>query len=176
MDTTNEEPVAKKFRPSLRAIVDEIVDLLHDVEAAEGEVTIDVGARLDELGLDIEHKVEAYAQAERRLKEDAIANGELEKHYAQRKDARTNQADALKARMKAELERLGVKKIHAQTASASIQNNAPGVELLCAETAVPPEYVELIPRVKRAEILADLKAGKPLKFARITQGTHLRFR
>lgn len=161
---------------SLREIVDALLSVLEAAADEDGVVNDQAAALLDMLNLSLEQKVEARAQVHLRLKADEQVNREMAAHYESRARVLANQAESLRTSTQQEMERAGIAKVKTPTASAGIQANAPSLELLCDESAVPNEWVELVPKLKRAELVAALKGGAEFKFAKLHTGTHLRFR
>lgn len=98
-------------RRSLRSIVDEMLDL---IDASDGEVT----DAIEELELSVEGKVEAYAAVIKQWAAEGQALEDLAHSYKQKAARRDEQIARLKARLAAQLERIGVDKLKTKTVTA----------------------------------------------------------
>jgi hypothetical protein len=152
----------------------------------EGEVTPELQQLLDELAGKTEEKIERVALYVREQLAIAAAIDEEAKRLSARSASRKRAADGLKSYLKAQLERLGVKKIDGLLCTVAVQNNPPSVkhllegnELYALDEARPfivrAEVVQYT--VNRELVLATWKAGQPLPPAiAVDVGTHLRIR
>jgi hypothetical protein len=98
-------------RRSLRSIVDELLTLIDDVE---GEVNDEI----EQLQLSVEQKVEAYAVVIKQWAAEGQAFEDLAKRYKENAARRDEQIARLKARLAAQLERLGVDRLKTKTVTA----------------------------------------------------------
>lgn len=108
MQTEEQQAPARR---SLRSIVDE---MLERIDAADGEVT----DAIEELELSVEGKVEAYAAVIKQWAAEGQALEDLALSYKQKASRRYEQIARLKARLSAQLDRIGVAKLKAKTVTA----------------------------------------------------------
>ena len=139
-----------------------------NIDANEGEVSAFCEAMLDELGLALEQKCEAYAAVRRMLMAEADAVDELAAHYTKIANAKRAKIEHLEARVQVALELSGVKRAVGPTGGAVLKENPAHVELLVSEAQVPPEWFRVVPErmeLDKKRISAALKAGTKLEFA-----------
>lgn len=161
---------------SLREIADAIIEAAQVSE--DGELTPDACVALDALNMTLERKVEAYHYVYAELTTQACASKELAAYYERRAKAPKAAAERLRARLQEEMMRLDRRDIRTPTVKASIEWSTPAVEIENGTPieAIPAEFVIIDKRVDRTKLLKALKAGATYAFARVTRGTHLRFR
>ncbi len=158
---------------SLMEIVEHFQSVLDEIDAADGEVTEETGAKLDALGLSLEAKGEGYAVIIGLLEEQATASRGLAKRYSERAGRKERQAKALKERLLLAMQATGRKKIETDTATLAIQKSPASLRIT---GPVPVEYC------KPAEpdtsfIKSKLVDGESLAFAELETGNvHLRIR
>jgi hypothetical protein len=152
----------------------------------EGEVTPALQQLLDELAGKTEEKVERVGLYIREQLAMAAAIDEEAKRLSARSAARKRAAEGLKSYLKAQLERLGLKKVEGLLCTVAVQNNPPAVkysleanELYALDDARPfikrAEIVQYT--VDRDAILATWKAGQALPSAiTVDVGSHVRIR
>jgi hypothetical protein len=160
----------------LTEIVDRILKIAEDTSGADGELSPEACERLEALNLSLEQKTQAYHIVCRRLECDADACSSIANEMSGKAAAKINQAKRMKARLQAELERLGVQRIKTPTVTAYTQESE-SVE--CEDLAnLPPEYVVTVEasRPDKKRMAEELRAGKELGFAWLKRATHLRFR
>lgn len=171
MDQATEAAPARKL--SLLEILEHYQAVLDEIDAAEGEVTEETGAKLDALNISLEEKGEGYAAIIRMLEEQAAASRAFVKRYTERAQRKEKQAAALQARMLEALKATGRKKLETMTVTLSVAKSPASLRIT---GKVPPEYC------KPAEpdtsfIKTELKAGKALGFAELDDSNvHLRIR
>lgn len=160
---------------TLTAIADAIIRACDPDE--NGELSEESIARLDALNLTLAQKAEAYAVVYNQLTTEACANKELVGVYEKRAKARRNTAERLKKRLYDEMMRLGVKELGGHAMRACVEWSPHSVDVLDVN-ALPEEYktthVEV--KVERKRLIDALKAGAQIAAARLTRGSHLRFR
>jgi hypothetical protein len=146
-------------------------------EPSEGEKTAII-AMLDELQGNYEEKAERVLKLRANLSVFAdTCKAEEERLYRRRKTAE-NKAKALMWVLEESMRRIGAKKITAGTFTMSIQRNPPSVYLANID-ALPEQYWKIIPEQKEPDkrlILDDLKSGKDVPGAMLSQGEGLRVR
>lgn len=166
--------------PTMFDVVTVGLQLLNEVEEADGELSDELAAKLDAHLLTIETKAEAYKAFATALTAEAEACDRFATVYAERAKRKRAHVVRLKARLKEAFEALGITSAMGKTGGAALQRNPPGVELLVPEheapEKLPPEYIETRVVVRKDAIKAALQAGATFDFARLTQSTHLRFR
>jgi len=174
--TTTEALAAHKPRMPLFELVARTLDVLAEIDLADGEVSAAADDVLRELGVSLEERAEAYAAVCRLLGEEAEACDRFVETYQKRAKRKRAHADALKHRLFEAMLSLGIKRITGPTATAAIQKSAPSLELLVAETEVPDRFARTRREVDKAAIKDALKGGEAIDWARLTQSEHLRFR
>jgi hypothetical protein len=168
-------------KPSLFAIVEHGLELLAELDEAEGEVSDELGSALDVLAVDITGRAEAYAAVARMLEAEADACERFVETYdAKAKRKRANVAK-LKARLKEALEQLGMRKAVGPTGGAAIQRNGTSALVITVpehelEQRVPKELLRKRVEIDREELKRRLQAGETFDFAHLETGTHLRWR
>lgn len=158
---------------SLMEIVEHYQAVLDEIDAADGEVTEETGAKLDALGVSLEAKGEGYAAVIAMLEEHAVASRGLARRYAERAARKERQAKALKERLLAAMQATGKKKIETDTATIAIQKSPPSLNIT---GPVPRAYCKE-PEPNASLIKEKLAEGLALDFAElITTNVHLRIR
>ena len=162
---------APKQRRTLAAIVEE---LLHVIDEADGEVT----ARVEEIGLELEDKVQAFAAVIDRLKAEQEAFDDLAHAYKTKCAERDNQVTALKFRLEQALTAAGVEKIKTPTCTVSFASTkAVHVE---NETAfldsAEDRFVNVKQSVNKTALKEALEAGEQIDGAELKTNRHLRIR
>lgn len=137
---------------------------------------------------DLEDKLENCAGYFRNKSAEAEAFKAESDRLAQKGKACQNQADGIRAYMKASMELAGVPKVKVGVFGIALQNNPPTVDCNLPIEKVPAKYVRVIPEQReldKAIILAEWREAKEknaldkLKLPKgiaITQGQHLRIR
>jgi hypothetical protein len=120
-----------------------------------------------------EDKALNVARYVRNLEAEAAAIEEARKRMDARAKATANQAARLKAYLKAELERTGLKP-KAPDLALRLQNN-PQCVSIDDVALIPEDYrrSETVETILRAEIAAALKAGEPIPGARLVRSQRL---
>jgi hypothetical protein len=160
-------------------LVDHLLDLVDEAADPEtGELRHELGAAIDKLNLSLQVKVQAYAHVAERLKAEASAYDDLAQHYRAKAERQEREVKLLKQRLQAELERLGTDRVKTQTVTAYLQASPRSVELLALDDSdIPDAFCVVERRVSASKILAALKSGAELAFARLAPvSKHVRFR
>lgn len=120
-----------------------------------------------------EDKALNVARYARNLEAEAAAIEEAQQRMAVRAKATANQAARLKAYLKMELERTGLKP-KAPDLALRLQNNPPAV-VLDDETLIPADYrhTVTVTTLLKAAISTALKAGQPVAGAHLEQSSRL---
>jgi hypothetical protein len=177
MTTTQTEAAPRK--QSLYDIVQQVVSLLEEIDVADGEITPEVGARLDALFASREEKIDAYAAVCRLFIEEAEACKRYATSYTDRAAQKLERVKRLKLRLFDAMQQMQTTRIAGKTATAAIQvNGQASLELTTEEPPAdaPAEYVKVKREWDREAIRAALTEGKELSFATLKRGEHLRFR
>lgn len=133
---------------------------------------------LEGLEYEIEVKAENYAKIIKQLDSDAAGIDAEIKRLQAKKSAITNSQDRMKKTLEGAMIATGKVKFKTDLFSFNIQKNPPSVEL-------DEEHLELIPieylipqdpKPDKKRMLAELKEGKELGFARLKQTESLRIR
>lgn len=159
----------------LALINDEIID-------AEGEITPELEARLDDLAITFDRKVFGVTRWTLNLDARIDALGAEIKRLQSRKKSTDNLKTRLKEFMKGCMTVADKKKLEFDNFTVAVQKNPPSVEIT-DEDAIPSKYFTIIPeqkQINKAALLADLKAlkeGQTIPGAQlITDRTNLRIR
>ena len=133
---------------------------------------------LEGLEYEIEVKAENYAKVIKQLDSDAAGIDAEIKRLQAKKSAIANSQDRMKKTLEGAMIATGKVKFKTDLFSFNIQKNPPSVEL-------DEEHLELIPieylipqdpKPDKKRMLAELKEGKELGFARLEQTESLRIR
>lgn len=133
---------------------------------------------LEGLEYEIEIKAEGYAKVIKQLDSDAAGLDTEIKRLQAKKSAIANAQDRMKRTLEGAMIATGKVKFKTDLFSFGIQKNPPSVEL-------DEEHLELIPieylipqdpKPDKKRMLAELKEGKELGFARLKQTESLRIR
>ncbi len=133
---------------------------------------------LEGLEYEIEVKAENYAKVIKQLDSDAAGIDAEIKRLQAKKSAIANSQDRMKKTLEGAMIATGKVKFKTDLFSFNIQKNPPSVEL-------DEEHLELIPieylipqdpKPDKKRMLAELKEGKELGFARLKQTESLRIR
>lgn len=155
---------------------------------SEGEVTPELQQLLDELEGKANEKIERVGLYVREQLALASAIDEEAKRLAARSAARKKAAEGLKAYLKANMERLGTKKVEGLLATVAIQNNPPAVTCPLTEDQLKDAFLGSSPvgqfvretvsyRVDRDAVMMAHKAGDTLPAdIAVTVGSHVRIR
>lgn len=146
------------------------LDALAEIEDLPPEAIADT---LEGLAGAWEDKALNVARYVRNLEAEAVAIEEAKNRMGARGKAAANQAARLKAYLKAELERTGLKP-KAPDLALRLQNNPPSVTI--DDTAlIPDDYrrTETVTTLLKAEIGTALKAGEVIPGARLVRSQRL---
>lgn len=131
---------------------------------------------LEALTGDIEDKADGYAKVIRSLEAETAAIDEEIKRLTAQKTVRKNSVDRMKAALKTTMELTGKTKFKTDLFSFGIRKN-PAAVVMDEQYIenIPDEYlIQQDPKIDRAKIKEDLKAGKDLNgIAHLEQGTSL---
>jgi hypothetical protein len=157
---------------TLHEIAADIRGLIEDM--ADGEVTPEHEAAWSALQGTLADKVDAYAQVNAELLAQAHAAQELADIYAAKARARVAQADALKSRMLAGMQSMGVDKAAGKLSSARINKSVSVTLLQPVEAFTSIRFVRIVPEKAEADKKAlkqALEAGDPEAMACATLTT-----
>ncbi len=156
----------------------ELALLNDEIISADGELSPDLEARLDNVSLDYRAKSQGIAKwtldiagAESMI-DTEIARLQRKKRVAE------NLRTRLTAYIKTCMEQADVQKIESPTITLRIQKNPPSVEIL-AEDQLPARFIRIkqITELDKTGMLFALKNGEDIPGARlVTEKTHLRIR
>lgn len=134
-----------------------------------------IKAALDQVGEEIDIKVENTAKVIKSIEADAKALKEEEDRLSARRKALENNVTSLKAYIEASMRTVGKDKIKGNIFSLAIQKNAPSVYIKDLE-AIPNDYIVTTKEAKKKEILAMLKSGIDIPGAELKLTESLRIR
>lgn len=156
---------------TLSAIVDEMLDV---IDESDGQVT----ARIDELGLELNDKVEAYGAVIARLKAEKAVFASLIESYEEKVQARENQIVGLIFRLANAMEAVGVDKLKTPTCTAYFQRST-AVRIPDEDAfafSAPDRFVVTTHRPNKKAIRDALDAGEVVEGAELITTRSLRLR
>lgn len=134
-----------------------------------------IKAALDQVGEEIDIKVENTAKVIKSIEKDVKGLKEEEDRLSARRKALENNITSLKAYIETSMRAVGKDKIKGNIFSLAIQKNAPSVDIKNLE-AIPKDYIVTKIETKNKEILAALKSGISIPGAELKQTESLRIR
>lgn len=165
---------APEIVPARRTLAQIVQEMLDALDQADGEVT----AAVDELGLDLEDKVQGYGAVIRQLRGEQKAFKELADEYEARAKSREQTIVGLKFRMDAALKALKIDKLRTPTCTVYYQSTKrvefANEEAFCA--FAPDEFVETKTYPKREAVKEVLEAGGAVEGASLVESKHIRFK
>jgi hypothetical protein len=170
MEAAQTEAAPRKL--SLMELNDEHERIMAEVDAAEGEVTPEIAARLDAFNVDYPTKVAAYGLLIVTRSSSEKATDHVAKTFAARRDRLRRSVAALKKLLHESLEATGHKRVVTPTATVWIQANGQAALEITGE--VPKEYTRTIVEPDLERIREKLEAGEELAFAKLVRGSHVR--
>ena len=168
--------------PTLYEIREDCIALDEILTGADGDITDPaveevVMAWFEEVGDDIDDKLEAYGVVIREMESRALVRRmEGERLIAQAK-VQENSARGLKERLLWFMGDRGVTKVETPKFRFSIAKNGGQLPLVINEQEVPEDYLAVEYRVNKEKIREHLKSGGLLSFAKFGErGEHLRIK
>lgn len=163
---------------NLYEISAELMAIYAKIEADDGEIGEGIEAILNKATMDFEHKVENIGKLILNLQaQEKGVSSEIDR-LSKRKLAINNTISRLKEYAKLGMECTGMGKLSYGTFTVAVQKNPPSL-VVEDEGLIPEGYTEIVSekRIKKADILKDLKAGKAVAGCVIDdKKTHLRIR
>lgn len=164
---------------TLYELTGQLLRLQEIMEESEPEYIQTVLDTMEGLDAEIEAKADGYARIMRNLSSDIEGLESEIKRLTQKKNALEANIETLKRNLQKSMEMTGKEKFKTKLFSFGIQNNPPAVvmDVQYIEN-VPEEYlIPQDPKIDRAKIKEDLKAGKNLEgIAHLEQGRSLRIK
>jgi hypothetical protein len=158
--------------PTLRELTDQQLELLNMDDVPEDALR----DTLEGLEGAISAKAENIVAVINRLESDAAACRAEEKRLAELRRSREAHAKRLREYLKANMERLGVKKIECTLFKISIKVNPPEVKIE-DENLIPLNYTRIPdPEIDKSAIKRDLLSGKDVPGAVLESGTRVEIR
>lgn len=144
----------------------------------DGELSEDSIAALDALNLSLHQKVEGYAFVGAEDRACAEALRKLAKTYENRAKAREAAADRRDEWLLHQMKLLGTDRIDTQTAKATIALNPPSLEVNDGVRVedIDAEYLIVDRKLDKRKVLAAIKAGAQIAWARVVRGERLQWR
>ncbi|MFV3012949.1 siphovirus Gp157 family protein [Clostridium botulinum] len=130
---------------------------------------------LDNIGEEINTKLENVAKVIKSIEIDAKGLKEEEKRLADRRKSLENRIVNLKEYAENSMRATGITKIKGKVFTLGIQKNTPRVEIT-EEESIPEEYFEIEKKLVKKDILAALKEGKEVPGVAIKRTESLRIR
>lgn len=155
------------------------IRLIEDMIAeAEGVITPETEARLEQLELEFRKKAEYLALLIREAQTEVEAYKIEETRLKERRQAAENRADRMKAYLHAQMTAMGETKIHGKLATVSVVGNSRPSVSWTGDWPPPAPYQRIKVELDTQAVLDHMKisGGKPPVGAKIEVGTHLRIR
>lgn len=168
--------------PKLWEIVDAMRAVLARIDEADGEVTPEVDAELTALAPTLERKVEAYAGVYRQLEGEASACAAMAEHYTRRKERLMAQREQLRQRLYDGMKSMGLDRVKAPTATASIHDSPVKLVVTDEQAAIAAGWAKTVTILDRQRLKEALEADTcgaecaREKYAHLEQSEHLRIR
>lgn len=163
---------------TLYELTSEYLDLLAMLEDPDIDEQV-ISDTLEAIGGELEVKADGYARVMRQMDADAKAIKAEEERLANRRKSLENRAANLKSRLQQMMEITGKVKFKTELFSFGIQKN-PAAVVIDEQYIenIPEEYlIRQDPKIDRAKLKEDLKAGKDLEgIAHLEQTESLRIR
>ena len=135
----------------------------------------EVGKYLDLIEDEFNQKAENTVKVIKNIGADIKALRDEEKRLAQKRKSLQSNQDWLKFYLQNNMERLGDKKIKAGIFNINIQKNPPSV-IIKNEELIADDYFITERKLDKKKLKEDLKDGKEIDGAELTQGESLRIR
>lgn len=135
----------------------------------------EVGKYLDLIEDEFNQKAENTVKVIKNIGADIKALRDEEKRLAQKRKSLQSNQDWLKFYLQNNMERLGDKKIKAGIFNINIQKNPPSVNIK-NEKLIADDYFITERKIDKKKLKEDLKDGKEIDGAELTQGESLRIR
>ena len=135
----------------------------------------EVGKYLDLIEDEFNQKAENTVKVIKNIGADIKALRDEEKRLAQKRKSLQSNQDWLKSYLQNNMERLGDKKIKAGIFNINIQKNPPSVNIK-NEELIADDYFITERKLDKKKLKEDLKDGKEIDGAELTQGESLRIR
>ena len=135
----------------------------------------EVGKYLDLIEDEFNQKAENTVKVIKNIGADIKALRDEEKRLAQKRKSLQSNQDWLKFYLQNNMERLGDKKIKAGIFNINIQKNPPSVNIK-NEKLIADDYFITERKLDKKKLKEDLKDGKEIDGAELTQGESLRIR
>ena len=135
----------------------------------------EVGKYLDLIEDEFNQKAENTVKVIKNIGADIKALRDEEKRLAQKRKSLQSNQDWLKFYLQNNMERLGDKKIKAGIFNINIQKNPPSVNIK-NEELITDDYFVTERKLDKKKLKEDLKDGKEIDGAELTQGESLRIR
>lgn len=162
---------------TLYDVANEILLILDDASAEDGELPAGAEERLDALQMTLVEKADnilALAQCE--LREGEALKAEAER-MAKLGQAKLRRVERLKAYLLRTLEATGQRSLATQRFAVSVCNNSVPTVTLEPGAPVPADYQRTRVELDARRVADDWRAGKPLPEAvKVVLGKHLRVR
>ncbi|CAL83931.1 siphovirus Gp157 family protein [Clostridium botulinum] len=130
---------------------------------------------LDNIGEEIDIKLENVAKVIKSIEVDAKGLKEEEKRLVDRRKSLESRIVNLKQYAENSMKAVGLKKVKGKIFTLGIQKNAPSVEIT-EEENIPEQYFAIEKKLVKKDILAALKEGIEIPGAVIKQTESLRIR
>lgn len=135
----------------------------------------EVGKYLDLIEDEFNQKAENTVKVIKNIGADIKALRDEEKRLAQKRKSLQSNQDWLKFYLQNNMERLGDKRIKAGIFNINIQKNPPSVNIK-NEKLIADDYFVTEKKLDKKKLKEDLKGGKEIDGAELTQGESLRIR
>lgn len=164
--------------PRLYALVDAYVTALSRIDAETGEIDTETCAVLDALTPQLSDKIEACAAVVARFEAEAESCDALARQYHAKSVARGKEAERVRDYMLAQLQRAGIRKVKAATATVYLQPST-SVEVAIDASKLPERFQRHVPACVEADkraIAAALDGGETIEGCKTVTTDSLRIR
>ncbi len=143
---------------------------------SDGELSPEALAKIDQLELALEQKVDGCCRVIRTLQAKAKAYKEEAERLAKKAKAAADNADRLALYVHDNLKRLGHRRVDGPLFAVWLHPSPPSVKVTVPVQDLPPEWLEVKIEPNKKTILAAFKDGQPLPEGVTveTTNTHLR--
>lgn len=141
---------------------------------ADGELTPEIEKLIEQSSLDLSDKMDRYYFVMRDLEQKAALAKERAAEWTSIAKLHSNALERMQERVLYGLQELGVTEIAGREVTFKRQVNPPKA-VVNDESLIEPQYLktEVVAKIDKAKIAADLKAGKDVKGAHLERGERL---
>lgn len=163
--------------PTLYAIANELLEILATAELPDGEISPALEDRLDGLQLDLRTKAENICRVMAELDGDHERYAREVARLAALAKSALAKRDRLKAYLRLQLEKVGLKKLDTDLFRLTIQSNSRPAIRLTPNAPIPIDFLRVRKEFDGDAAYQAWKSGEPLPADVVVElGSHLRIR